>query len=235
MGKSTNEFKFIYTADIALTKLDFKAKNHSIGSDKNWENISVKTNNDTLTITIKADRDGNTKPAVFYKNFVNDDTQHMIHTASGSNKPDKLNFAVKGTLYINQNEFEVCLGQGHYSSTNNWHLCSKNIQAKDNNKGGEIISPNTKLEDQFYLEPSGNYTFKIKCVSQLSGSHNNEFVLSIPDAKFENFSFHTTNANITIGQPYKEVNTQIKNGKGIITIKAGRQKSKTPANGLIIK
>ncbi|KAB1158385.1 hypothetical protein F7018_09415 [Tenacibaculum aiptasiae] len=229
MGKSTNDFKFVYNADIALTKLDFKAKKHSIGDEKNWGDISVKTNNNTLTITIKADRHGDEKPAKFYKNFVGENTQHMIHTARGSNSPSKLNFAVEGTLYINQDEFEVCLGQGHYSSTNNWHLCSKSIEAKSDNKGGEIINENTKLEDQLYLDPSGSNSFKIKCVSQLSGSQDNEFILTIPDSKFETFEFNTSSAIVTIGQPYKEVTSSIKNGKGIITVKAGRHKSQTPA------
>lgn len=230
MSKTDNTFKLNFKADIELTKLDFKLADYNIENPKdNWKGFQVERKGKTLIITVKAYRHKHTGPATFYKKSVDYDTNCMIHTAGGSNSPDELNFAVKGTLYINDERFDVCIGQGNHVATNNWHFCSPAIQAKDNNKGGVLYSPKQSATTQLYLDPSGNYSFNILCVRQLSGLHNNEFLLSFGNEKLDNFSFNVTDSKVTIGQPYDGVTTSIQNGKGQLIIKAGRSKSKVPA------
>ncbi|MBL4703439.1 MAG: hypothetical protein JKY54_02900 [Flavobacteriales bacterium] len=156
---------------------------------------------------------------------MNGKSENMIHTANGSNVPSKLNFAVIGTLTINDDEFEVCLGQGHYDTTNNWHLCSTSIEAKENNKGGMLSTDGKPLNEQFYLSPSGTSGFDIQEVSQLSGEHDNEFKLEIPDENIDSIGFKLNDATVTIGQPFGGVETKVEAGQGIINVIAGRSKS----------
>ncbi|MGB0521834.1 MAG: hypothetical protein ACPGJS_02680 [Flammeovirgaceae bacterium] len=229
MGKSKNDFVLEYQAEQALTTFNFQMTDHSIGNSKDWGGVSVKQKDKQLTITVEANRHGSKTPAEFYKNFVNGDTDHMIHTEKGSNSPDKLNFAVAGVLTINSDTYEICIGQGHYGATNNWHMCSKSIQAQSNNKGGELLADHTPLADQFFLDPSGSHTFKVKNVSQLSGSHDNEFELSLGSGSFEQFDFELESASVTVGQAFKGVEASYKEGTGTITVKAGRHKTKAVA------
>lgn len=78
----------------------------------------------------------------------------MVHTLGGSNIPGKLNFAVKGTLTVNGHPFDVCLGQGHNSDGNNWHLASRSITADADNKNAEI-------GNGIRLEQDGSHAFDV--------------------------------------------------------------------------
>jgi len=84
----------------------------------------------------------------------------MMHTEHGDYRPQEMNFAFSGTLVINGISFPVALGQGHYSSTNNWFLNSDNLDADDDHKGGKLIGGGAKYK----LEPDGSYTFKVSKV-----------------------------------------------------------------------
>jgi len=91
-------------------------------------------------IIIKAGRKGSEKCAKWFNDFVASNYANMIHTCGGDNIPKELNFAVKGTLTIDGDNFEVCIGQGHRSSTgeNNWHFASKSVVADSDAKNGTL-------------------------------------------------------------------------------------------------
>lgn len=148
-----NEFQFqAQTSDI---KLNFVYANDYIVSDgQPFSGVKTSSAGDTLTITIKAGRHGTARCADWFDSFVSGQYSRMIHTLGGDNKPDKLNFAIKGTLTIDGEEFSICLGQGHHDSNNNWHLASNSITADENAKNGTI---GTKTH--YRLSQSGTYKF----------------------------------------------------------------------------
>lgn len=225
-----NKLIFEYKAKETLSNFDFQMKEEETNEpekilDKDVE-VSIKGSN--LVINVKADRHGSESSAKTYDEFVNG-ASHKIHTAKGSNEPSKLNFTVTGVLTINDDEFDICIGQGHYTGENNWHVCSESIIAKSNNKGGELLVAGKALADQFYLEPSGSNKFIIKNVSQLSGSHDNVFELNFKKGGIEEIDFKLDEAEVTVGQPFGGVETSVEDGVGIIVVKAGREKSKAVA------
>jgi hypothetical protein len=156
----SNKVIFKFTGNAADQQIDFKVSD-SIIKRKDDKNIKIHTSDITVnggkgsvTITVDASRSGNSDVALWYKSFVQSNTRHMLHTAKGSNSPDKLNFAVQGTLTIGEQEFAVCFGQGHYGFTNNWHLCGPELSARANNKSAY-------LDNEYYIATSDNNEFNI--------------------------------------------------------------------------
>ena len=106
-----------------------------------------------IEIDFKAGREPSEKCADYYKAYVDDEKDNMIHTEGGDHAPNELNFAFKGTLTINGTAFNICLGQGDHDGSHNWHLCSTSVDADNNGKDGDIGS--------YRLEQSGSHTFKV--------------------------------------------------------------------------
>lgn len=129
-----NEIQF--EAQSSDLEVSFAYNDEYIVSDgQPFDGVTCKSEGEMLTITIKAGRHGTSRCADWFTSFVNGENSRMIHTSGGDNKPDNLNFAIKGTLTINDNDFEICLGQG---SIKNWHLASDDITADENAKNGDI-------------------------------------------------------------------------------------------------
>ncbi|BAW80671.1 hypothetical protein TAO_1301 [Candidatus Nitrosoglobus terrae] len=130
-----NEFDF--NASTNVTSVSFKFSGEYIITDgQPWGGVSANSGK----ITVKAGRKGSEKCAKWFKDYVASEYQNMIHTVGGDNLPDELNFAIKGVLTIDGADYEICLGQGHRSSTgqNNWHIASKSIIADQDAKNGTL-------------------------------------------------------------------------------------------------
>ena len=152
-----NEFKF--TGDSTITSLDFSGDGqYSITDGKSWGGTTV-TGSGTrnLMVTAVADRKKSSAPADWYSQQVDSALTMMIHTKGGDPRPKELNFAFTGTLTINGTAFNICLGQGSYDDTNNWHMCSFEMKADSNNKNGSLTNG-----PAYRLEQSGTHEFKVK-------------------------------------------------------------------------
>lgn len=160
---SKNQVIFSFSGQAADHQVDFTVTDSRIKKDKAIDSgkISVSGGKGKLTITIDVGRSGNKDVANWYKQSVKNNTRHMVHTAHGSNSPDKLNFAVKGILTIGGKQFDVCIGQGHYATTNNWHIAGSNISARANNKSAY-------LDDIYFITTSGSYQFDVAFANTIS-------------------------------------------------------------------
>ena len=156
----TKDNHITFTADdTQVTSLNFSySGNYDITSGGTFDGVDT-TGADTTVLDVDADasREASEPPADWYCNQVNNNSSNMIHTAHGDFRPQELNFAFTGTLTINGTNFEVCLGQGSYNMTNNWHLCSEAIVADDDHKGGTLTLGST----QYYLQQDGDSGFKV--------------------------------------------------------------------------
>lgn len=118
------------------SKISFIYRDHRITDGQEWGGVAVNGGN----IIIKAGRHKSVEPAVWFNSIVEKNYKHMIHTVGGENIPEELNFAVLGTLTIDDISFEVCIGQGSRDSTdeNNWHIASRSLWADSDAKNGMI-------------------------------------------------------------------------------------------------
>lgn len=111
-------------------------------------------NGKTVEIKIDAGRKADKANATWFNDSVNSESNKMFHTRGGANVPNELNFAIKGILEINNERYNVCLGQGTSGTYNNWHLASKDINSPHPHKGGDIGS--------YHFTQSGSNEFIIK-------------------------------------------------------------------------
>ncbi|MFT6154601.1 MAG: hypothetical protein ACJAWQ_001918 [Paraglaciecola sp.] len=153
---SSNKVIIQFKGMAADQEIDFKVSDSIIKKNTKISNddITISGGKGSLNITIDASRNGNSDVADWYDTFVQSNTHHMLHTARGSNNPSTLNFAVQGILIIGNKNFAVCIGQGHYGVTNNWHLCGLDLSARANNKSGY-------LNDAYYITTSDSNAFNI--------------------------------------------------------------------------
>ncbi|WP_424097100.1 flagellin [Moorena producens] len=160
---STNTVIFEFSGKAASLAIDFTVTDSRIKKDKtiSSSDITIYPGTGRLRIDVSVSRKGNKDVADWYDNFVNGNTQHMVHTASGSNDPDKLNFALQGLLKIGDHQFDIRIGQGHYSATNNWHMCGYDISARANNKSGY-------LDNIYYITTKGSNEFKVTYANEIS-------------------------------------------------------------------
>jgi hypothetical protein len=153
-----NKFYFKYQNDMSIS---FEYNNEYIVTDgQQLTDVSESDDSDKriYEINIEAGRKGSSDCADWYKESVGKNSDHMIHTEGGDHSPDKLNFAIKGTLTLDGTEYTICLGQGHNSNGNNWHLASSSIEADENGKNGELNS-------QYRLSQDGSNAMVITLVN----------------------------------------------------------------------
>jgi len=149
MGVHNNEFDF--NAQAGINSISFiYSGDYCISDGQDFDKVTSSGGK----ITVTAGRHGSDKCADWYSASVDGSTAYMIHTLGGDHKPDKLNFAIKGTLEINGDGFEICLGQGHHDSHNNWHLASYQLTADSNGKNGT-------LDNKYRLSQDGTHSFKV--------------------------------------------------------------------------
>jgi len=150
-----NKFNFEGNDDISTITFLYSG-DYSLTDGQQFDGVTVSPINgkaNQIEIDFKAGREPSEKCADYYKAYVDDEKDNMIHTEGGDHAPNELNFAFKGTLTINGTAFNICLGQGDHDGSHNWHLCSTSVDADNNGKDGDIGS--------YRLEQSGSHTFKV--------------------------------------------------------------------------
>ncbi|CAG9297059.1 hypothetical protein [Celerinatantimonas diazotrophica] len=136
---TVHDNEFLFEAQTSDIEISFTYGNDYIVSDgQPFDGVTTKSANNELTITVKAGRHGTSRCADWFNSSVDGVYSRMIHTLGGDNKPKELNFAIKGVLVINGTSFNICLGQGHHDSNNNWHLASDKMTADENAKNGTL-------------------------------------------------------------------------------------------------
>ena len=148
-------FKYETGISVGFTYVD-NTENYRItkGQPFNGVKVTKDSSKSECIIDIDAGRKKKDDPAAkWYRNSVGGNENHMIHTQGGEHSPSELNFAIKGTLKINDDSYEVCLGQGH-NKHNNWHLASDSLSSDANGKNGDF-------ENKYRIEQDGTYSFKI--------------------------------------------------------------------------
>ncbi len=129
--------EFYLNASTNVNTISFKFNGDYIISDgQPWSGVS----SDGGKIVVKAGRHGSEKCAKWFKDYVASNYDNMIHTCGGDNLPEKLNFAIRGILKVDGEEYDVCIGQGHrpFTGENNWHIASRSIMADSDAKNGAL-------------------------------------------------------------------------------------------------
>lgn len=159
----SQDITFKINGEASNLKIDFRLEASRVEKDKSIDPSKIKIEGGTGKLEIKVDvgRSGNSDVADWYKSFVGGQTLHMVHARGGSNKPDKLNLALKGWLIIDHVEYYVCFGQGHCSSYNNWHFCGFDLLARQDNKSGY-------LNNIYFMDTSGSDEFDFKYASEIN-------------------------------------------------------------------
>lgn len=154
---TVHDNEFLFEAQTSDLTISFTYGNDYIVSDgQPFDGVTTKSVNELLTITVKAGRQGTSRCADWFNSSVDGAYSRMIHTLGGDNKPKHLNFAIKGELVINGTSFNICLGQGHHDSRNNWHLASDKMTADENAKNGTL--------GEYRLSKSDKHKFIVSAV-----------------------------------------------------------------------
>lgn len=154
-----------FKGESSVKKITFELDEHIITTGEKFDGVhadSVKKKENHLSINVKAQRKGSKDCAKFFSDYVAGKSKNMIHTAKGSNVPDELNFAFTGTLTIDDSTFQVCMGQGHYGTTNNWHFSSAAVTASSDAKSGVLSTKVNSSLVSYELKQDGSHTFKVK-------------------------------------------------------------------------
>jgi hypothetical protein len=156
----THNNKFIFECDKSIESMSFVFGNqYAITDGQPWGEVESsfyydkKNKRNELKIDVGAGRKASKKPAQFYNSIVNSNTNKMIHTRGGDNVPKELNFAFNGILKINNDSFNVCIGQGHHGSYNNWHIASDNMNSISPFQQGDL--------GNYHLTNDGSYGYKV--------------------------------------------------------------------------
>jgi hypothetical protein len=116
----------VFFAINGLQSFSFAETAHSITSGQPYGGVTSGVSGGKGKITVKAGRKGSTQVADWFKQQVGAG-QTLVCDSKGT-YPDKLNFAVEGTLTIgevNGRTVEcdnVIVAQGHFATTNNWWM-----------------------------------------------------------------------------------------------------------------
>ncbi|PTO81985.1 flagellin [Vibrio splendidus] len=118
-----NEFTFIIEG---LSEISFIEKEHKITKGQPYEGISCKGN----TLVVKAGRHNSGDVAKWFLNSAKE--RGVIAKTFNDEKPEALNFAVRGTLLLHMKGVtytfdDFVIGQGHFEFNNNWWIGSKEM------------------------------------------------------------------------------------------------------------
>lgn len=123
----------VYFAITGVNSFSFTETGHSITSGEPYSGASgsVSDAGSKAKITVKAGRKGSSDVADWFKTQVG--SGQTIVCDSKGNFPDKLNFAVQGTMTIGTDEGtytceNVIVAQGHFGVNNNWWMGSPDWQ-----------------------------------------------------------------------------------------------------------
>ncbi len=155
-----------------LTDCSFTETDHSISSGQPYSGVTSKMKDGKCKVTIKAGRHGSSEVAKWFSSEI--DTGAAIACDSSGPMPDKLNFAVEGTLVLTQGDQtttceNVILAQGHFGFTNNWWMGSPDV----NSGGIPFVGPLTqKCSAGGVLPKVVVYTPPQPCVNNFTATVN---------------------------------------------------------------
>ena len=136
-----NEVNF---AIAGVTAFSFEQTGYSITSGQPYGGVSssVTDSGAEAQIVVKAGRKGSSDVAEWFKDRVGSG-QTIVCDSTGT-FPDKLNFAVEGTMTITTDKGtytcdNVIIAQGHFGTTNNWWMGSPDWQGVHISLGGFTV------------------------------------------------------------------------------------------------
>lgn len=118
-----NEFTFNIKG---LSEISFIEKDHKVTKGQPYKGVTCKGK----TLIVKAGRHNSSDVAKWFLNNAKDGG--VIAKTFNDEKPEALNFAVRGTLLLHINGItytfdDFVLGQGHFEFNNNWWVGSKEM------------------------------------------------------------------------------------------------------------
>jgi len=152
----THNNNITFAGDKTIKSISFDYGDlYTITPGQPWGEVETTSshNGSTLKIDIGAGRKDNKSNADWFNAVVNSANEKMFHTRGGDNVPKELNFAIKGTLTINGDKFNICIGQGHTGSYDNWHIASESASSKHPYKDGYI--------GKYYFSSDDSDEFKV--------------------------------------------------------------------------
>jgi hypothetical protein len=159
--------------DYKLTCADIIAMSYLPGSFIITDGQSSKPpptftkNGSTWTVSIDANRKNSSAVADSF-NQKTGGALHEYTNSSGDKSPKEMNFyfGVEATFLVNGNHVSVTfyIGQGHYTSNNNWWIGGNNILNKGGNPLFNVISNGT-IVSTYDISGSGNYTMELTPVA----------------------------------------------------------------------
>ena len=96
---------------------------YSVTSGQPWSFVKASNSSMTVTLDFPAGRHNSTGPAVWFRNSIPTKLAIVATWPSSSDvhtMPANLNFAFRGTLVINQNQYPIIVGQGSTGIHNDW-------------------------------------------------------------------------------------------------------------------
>lgn len=154
-----NIVKFV--GDSKITTITFEPGDPVVTSGEKFHGFDIKydpkNESNSISINCECERKGSKKCATYFSSYVGDKESMMMHTRGGNNIPKELHFAFPGTLTINGDVFDVCLGQGHRDSYYNWHFACAKLQSPNDHKSGLLFGDNGVYE----LKQHESDTFKV--------------------------------------------------------------------------
>jgi hypothetical protein len=149
---------FVYfNGDSSIKRIDFQLESECISKGQDYYGVHADwpdSKENRLRINVKCGRHGSELPAA-YSLGAAQDIDHVIGLAS-EQFPELLNFAIGGVLTIDNESFDVCLGQGHIPGHNPWGFASLALSGRrpDNFTKGSIGS--------YTIECENYHTFHVK-------------------------------------------------------------------------
>lgn len=161
----------VFFAIAGVTQFDFSETAHSVSKDQPYGGTTAKVSKSgaEAQIVVKAGRHGTPKVAEWFKTQVGSG-QTLVCDSKGT-FPDKLNFAVKGTLKMTVGDKtitcqDVLVGQGHFGVNNNWWMGGPNMQGAHVSLTGATIQT-CKVEGKV-LPVEVVFTPQTPCVNHFS-------------------------------------------------------------------
>lgn len=149
--------QIVFEGESGVTSIKFAYGNqYSITSGEPWGGVETTSykNGAKLVIDVGAGRKKGSAPATFFNDTVDSNSNKMFHSRGGKNVVSKMHFAFKGRLTINDEPFDVCLGQGEDGWYNNWHIASPSCVSSGSGTSGQL--------GRFLITPKDSYHFRVK-------------------------------------------------------------------------
>jgi hypothetical protein len=128
--------------------LSFTLSDHDVSSGQPWSGVSTGTPDQWWGIDVRAGRHKTSGPASWFK------ARASVATCTADesgNFASELNFAITGTLTIAGTGYPITIGQGSFTTQNNWWVGGPGWTIHPG-VGGNVVTPDGK----WYIEPIDN-------------------------------------------------------------------------------